>query len=151
MFLNLRTPPSSRFDDHSFGITLALYKACDSHWRASNREDNMKKIALVLGLLFSASTLASIDCHTPRMNKAFKIEDSRVTFFNDQSLESGREVASVGARTRKTAKGFTKILKFEGRKHTIHISDKNSFSNVDDYMIVKNNKGHEMTYPLSCK
>lgn len=111
----------------------------------------MKKMALVLGLLFSATSLASIECHTPRMNKTFKIEDSRVTFFNDQSIEGGREVASVGARTRKTQKGFTKILSFEGRKHTIHINDRNSFSDVNDYMIVRNNKGHEMTYPLSCK
>lgn len=111
----------------------------------------MKKIALVLGLLFSASTLASIECHTPRMNKTFKIEDNRVTFFNDESLESGRGVASVGARTRNTANGFTKLLNFQGRKHTIHIDDRNSFSDVNDYIIVRNNKGHEMTYPLSCK
>lgn len=112
----------------------------------------MKKLALVLGLLISTSSFASIECHTPRMNKTFKIEDNRITFFNDQEVNGGREVASVaGVRTKRTAKGFTKILSFEGRKHTIHIDDSSKFSDVDDYMVVKNKRGHEMTYPLSCK
>jgi len=111
----------------------------------------MKKTALILGLLFSTSSFASIECHTPRMNKTFKIEDNRVTFFNDQPVEGGREVASVGTRTRKTATGFTKVLSFEGRKHTIHIDNAKSFSDVNDYMVVRNNRGHEMTYPLTCK
>lgn len=112
----------------------------------------MKKLALVLGLLISTASFASIECHTPRMNKTFKIEDSRVTFFNDQEINGGREVASVaGIRTKRTAKGFTKILSFEGKKHTIHIDNSSKFSDVDDYMIVKNKRGHEMTYPISCK
>lgn len=111
----------------------------------------MKKTALILGLLLSTSGFAAIECHTPRMNKTFKIEDSRVTFFNDQPVNGGREVASVATRTRKTAKGFTKILNFEGRKHVIHISDSKEFSDVNDYMVVRNSRGHEMTYPLTCK
>ena len=110
----------------------------------------MKKATLILGLLFSVSSFASIECHTPRMNKTFTIKSDRVTFFNGQAQE-GREIASAPTRTRNTAKGFTKILNFKGRKHTIHINDKNSFSNVNDYIIVRNRRGHEMTYPLSCK
>lgn len=110
----------------------------------------MKKATLILGLLFSASSFASIECHTPRMNKTFTIKSDKVTFFNGQAQE-GREVASVPTRTKNTVKGFTKILSFKGHKHTIHISDLKSFSNVNDYMIVKNSRGHEMTYPLTCK
>ncbi|MBT5094565.1 MAG: hypothetical protein HOM21_10000, partial [Halobacteriovoraceae bacterium] len=53
-------------------------------------------------------------------------------------------------RTRFEGQGYTKIVKFEGQKHMIHIENKGSFSEVDDYLLIRSKKGHEMTYPLSC-
>ncbi len=93
----------------------------------------------------------SLKCHTPRMAKAIKITNTKVTFYQERNFQGRRELASLmAARTRKTATGFTKILNFEGQKHTIHIKDTKSLSELDDYITIRSRNGHEVIYPLTC-
>jgi hypothetical protein len=47
--------------------------------------------------------------------------------------------------------GFSKFFYVSGKKYTIHIDDKDNFSDIDDYMIIKSSNGHEITYPLNCQ
>lgn len=111
----------------------------------------MKALLSTFILLVSFNTEASILCHTPRMNKIFEVADKKITFFNEYEKSARREVASVATRNKPEAKGLTKIVDFENQKHTIHISDVQNFSDVEDYIIIKSKSGHEVTYPLTCE
>ena len=109
-------------------------------------------ILAILLLLPALSFGMSIDCHTPRMDKEFTITPAQITFYEEAELTPTRSIASVQlVRTRKTVKGFTKILNIDGHRYSIHIENTESFSDVDDYIAIKNGKGHEVTYPLTCK
>jgi hypothetical protein len=114
---------------------------------------NMKTLLFTVLTLISFNTEveASILCHTPRMNKIFEVKDTKVTFFNELDSKANRELASVHSRNKKTENGFTKFVDFENQKHTIHISDMNNFSDVNDYIIIKARTGHEVTYPITCE
>lgn len=95
---------------------------------------------------FAAPSHKSLECSTPRVSKAFKIFADKVTFMHEN--DKGRTIASL--RTKKTFKGFTKNLNYEGNKIKIHIEDTNSLSDVNDYMTIRSREGHEMIYPLTC-
>jgi len=93
----------------------------------------------------------SLKCHTPRMAKAMKITNTKITFYQERDFKERRELASLmAARTRRTRTGFVKILNFEGQKHTIHIKNTKSLSELDDYITIRSRKGHEVIYPLTC-
>lgn len=114
----------------------------------------MKKVIqfTIITLLFfiQAKSFAEITCHTPRLSKAFQIEKTSVAFYQADVVR-GRELASaIPARTRFTHNGFTKVIKHEGKKYTLHIENKNNFSELNDYLVIKNNRGHEVTYPITC-
>ena len=111
----------------------------------------MKAIFITFIAFLSFNSFASIVCHTPRSNKVFEIKDNRVTFFNEFDTNAKRELASVASRSKTIEKGFTKVLKFENQKHTIHITDAAKFSDTEDYIIIQAKSGHEVTYPLSCE
>ena len=92
-----------------------------------------------------------INCHTPRMNKIFSISKDKIVFEKEE-MSSNRSIASVDKlRTKKEGNGFTKILSYEGNKYTIHIANEESFDEVEDYLSIRSEKGHEITYPLTCK
>lgn len=118
----------------------------------------MKHISTLLLLVLVAPTIMGatfgkqvIECHTPRMTKTFQIANNNVTFYQNDESETRRNIASVNQiRTKRETTGFTKFLKFEGHKYTIHIQDLEKFSEVDDYILVRSKAGHEMTYPLTC-
>lgn len=111
----------------------------------------MKSLVFTFFALLAFNTEASILCHTPRMNKIFEVSDKKITFFNEFDSLAKRELASVSSRTKSEHMGVTKIVDFENQKHTIHISDMNNFSDVNDYIIIKSRTGHEVTYPLTCE
>lgn len=116
------------------------------------------KSLLILGIsLFSANTMAvmeggqKITCETPRGTKVLVIDNQKVSISQPLKINQNRAVASVeGVRTKFEGTGFTKVLFYNGAKHIIHIEDKKNFSVVDDYLIIRSNEGHEMTYPLEC-
>ncbi len=98
-----------------------------------------------------APSNAKMVCHTPRLDKAFVVGATQVTFLDETQAEADRQLASIdGIRTKITGNGFTKIMNFEGQKHTIHVNDVNSPSQVNDYLVIKSREGHELTYPLDC-
>lgn len=107
----------------------------------------MKTLILTLTLLTSVSSFASVKeiiCSTPRMDKVFTIKNSKIVM-------QGRDLASVeGVRTKNMGEGFTKYFNYEGNKHKLHINSRTSFSDFNDYISIRNNKGHEITYPLTC-
>ena len=111
----------------------------------------MKKFVMIFGALFTLNTQASVLCHTPRMNKIFEVSDTKITFFNEFDSKAKRELASVTSRSKSNSLGVTKIVDFENQKHTIHITDMNNFSDVNDYIIIRSRKGHEVIYPLTCE
>ncbi len=111
----------------------------------------MKALFITLMTMITATTQASIICHTPRSNKIFEIKDTKVTFFSEFDTSANREIASVISKSISSYKGMTKIVNFENQKHTIHIADSAHFSDVEDYIVIKAKSGHEMTYPLSCE
>ncbi len=98
-----------------------------------------------------APAKAKMVCHTPRLDKAFVVSATQVTFLDETQPEADRQLASIeGIRTKINGSGFTKIMNFEGQKHTIHVDDVNSPSQVNDYLVIKSREGHELTYPLDC-
>jgi hypothetical protein len=111
----------------------------------------MKSFVITFITLLAFNTEASVLCHTPRMNKIFEVSDSKVTFFNEFDSHAKRELASLTSRTKLDSAGVTKIVEFENQKHTIHITDMNNFSDVNDYIIVRSRAGHEVTYPITCE
>ena len=124
---------------------------------ASPLKRTLRIISIFLGFTLSmAQAYAShgdIACQTPRAKKVMKITDQKVSFLEERMrMNEGREIASINSvRTRASGQGFTKILNFEGKKHTIHIEDENNFSSVNDYIVIKSKQGHEITYPLECE
>jgi len=118
----------------------------------------MKTLIATLITLLSLSTFAALSpssakmiCHTPRLDKAFVVGATQVTFLDETQQEADRNLASIeGIRTKISGSGFTKIMNFEGQKHTIHVDDVNSPSQVNDYLVIKSREGHELTYPLDC-
>jgi hypothetical protein len=110
----------------------------------------MKTLLVLTLLVMTAKSFASIICHTPRMNKIFEINDNKVSFIHEGDRSSDRAIASLISRNKNDAKGITKIVDFEGAKHTIHIEDAKRFSDVEDYILIKSKTGHEIIYPITC-
>ncbi len=110
--------------------------------------------ALFSGLiLIQAQAMAApqIICTTPRESKVVLIKDTSIALSTPEKLINQRTVASVSSvRTKVEGKGFTKIIFMNGIKHTIHIENKNEFSDSNDYMVLRSGEGHEITYPLTC-
>lgn len=117
-----------------------------------------KTLSLLSLCLFSLNVSAMLDsssgkitCETPRGTKVLVIDDQKVSISQPLRISQNRAVASVqGVRTKLEGPGFTKVLFHNGAKHIIHIEDRKNFSVVDDYLIIRSNEGHEMTYPLEC-
>lgn len=102
-------------------------------------------ILLFLGM---SNLYAGIHCKTAFGEKSFTIDKNSVAFHNNNQ---GRSISSIiEARSKVTYLGFKKVLYINGNKHTIHIENKRSFNDADDYMTIINQKGHKMTYPLTC-
>ena len=66
-------------------------------------------------------------------------------------IPNARSVASeLHARTKLRGNGITKIVYLDGKKFTVHIEDKDNFSESKDYLVIRSRDRHEITYPLSC-
>jgi hypothetical protein len=100
-----------------------------------------------------AATGSRITCSTAFGEKAFTIEENRISFHKEDEAGVSRSISSVGGdlvRTHKKNQGFTKTLYIDGNKHRINIKNTQEFSELDDYLSITSPKGHEMTYPLNC-
>jgi hypothetical protein len=107
----------------------------------------------ILLLTTSLNLFASeqITCFGPRNSHKIILNSKSVSVSKPFSNIS-RDVASeISVRTRVMGNGFSKFFYVSGKKYTIHIDDKDNFSDIDDYMIIKSSNGHEITYPLNCQ
>lgn len=119
--------------------------------KALNR-DNLQLLlstcAVLLFLGFQNAYASDINCKTAFGEKSFTISENSVAF---HAQAKGRKISSIlEARTKVSYLGFRKVIYVDGNKHLIHIENKRHFSDSDDYMSVVNQKGHKMTYPLTC-
>lgn len=114
----------------------------------------MKKLAKTIVFLISAiiatQSFAGIICHTPRMSKVFHIDQNKVAVYQND-VKNGREIASTNqARTQYTTTGFSKVMQHLGHKITLHIEDSKNYSEINDYLVIRDQAGHEITYPINC-
>lgn len=113
----------------------------------------MKALFIIFTVFLTCGpALAEITCSTPRGAKVFNINESSVTVQHPFKAAQQRAVASaLQTRTKYQGKGFTKVLYHQGNKHILHVDNTKSFSELDDYVVIRSKEGHEMTYPLSCQ
>ena len=114
----------------------------------------MTTIMTFIILALGQNAFASIVCSSDRMQKDLVISNTSIAFQEYQDSSDSRSIASTNfqsVRTKKMNNGFNKIVFFEGQKHTIHINNTSDFSEVDDYITIRSQKGHEIIYPLSCQ
>lgn len=93
-------------------------------------------------------------CSTPREAHRFVIDNVEINVQKGWDKIDHRLPASSGTvntRTRFTMKGLKKYFSWNSQRYYIHIENKSDFSEVDDFVVIKNGEGHEITYPLSCK
>ena len=118
----------------------------------TQRESYQLFLSALVVLIFTSlmsTAQAAVSCETNFGEKAFVIERNSVAFI--QTKEIGRKISSVlGAVTKKSHKGFKKIIYKDGYKHLIHIEDQSNFSSDNDFLAVTSPKGHKMTFPLNC-
>lgn len=119
--------------------------------------DLLKFGPLLLFIVFGQRAFASeghIQCKTHRGAKVFEILGNSVSINLRNDLDGDRFPASTSfqnARHKINTKGLTKIVFFEGQKHTVHIENLDNLSSLDDYVVISSNKGHQITYPLNCR
>jgi len=117
----------------------------------------MKNIITLVALLFISKSFAGVKftCSVERMGKSIKIEKNYVVM-SDLNIESNRQVASINenkipSRTRFSGKSIEKIMYVSGEKYLLHINDINAYSEINDYLIIKSQKGHEMMFSVNCQ
>lgn len=92
----------------------------------------------------------SMECSTPRGEVEFKLEDQSITFF--QNVEKKRSLASeASAAVFKQGQALTQYFSYEGVKHLIHVQNVSRPNVHEDYLLLSNEKGEKMLYPLDCK
>lgn len=110
----------------------------------------MKKITLLILLTKISFASSAVICQTPRKSRSILIENGQISFLRNGEI-SARNVASLkNSSNFSLPKKFKKSIRSEGSVYTIYINNTKSFSEVDDYVTIKNNKGHEITYSLNC-
>ena len=115
---------------------------------------------LFASLMMTAMALSAvpeITCQTNhKSNQFLQFQDSQVVININRPDTTTRQIASSpisfeNLRTRWNGNSVEKIGHFENYKHTIHIDDVNNLSDVNDYISIRSQEGHEMIYPLNCQ
>jgi len=108
-------------------------------------------IILLSAFIGSANASEFIVCHTPTHDRVLKISTEGIGVAKSAS-KSNRKIASVlNIRTFKTSHGFTKVFNYKNFSARVHIENTKDFNEANDYFSLKSKKGHQMTYPLTCK
>ena len=96
-----------------------------------------------------------LKCQTPHQKKVFVIWPRQVVFITEDPLNfnHSRTTSSVGAvRTTPTPYGgFNKYLRHNGYSYRIHIRKLNGPNALYDYIALSNQKGHQVSYPITCQ
>lgn len=116
---------------------------------------SLKATILLLATLSAVTVQAApykeVVCESPRMKDAIRITPNSLSFVEKEGVSRKIAQSIDGVLTRGTQLGFTKEFKFEGKSHIVSVKDVTSPSELDDTIIIRNQKGHEILYPLSCK
>lgn len=108
------------------------------------------KTLLTFIFLATISNAYSMECSTPRGEVEFKLEDQTITFFQEKEVK--RSVASeTSAAVFKEGHALTQYFSYEGVKHLIHVQNVQKPNVHEDYLLLSNDKGEKMLYPLNCK
>lgn len=100
--------------------------------------------------LFSVSNGYTMECSTPRDEIEFKLGVKEITFYENETNE--RSVASeVEAAVLKQDKSLTQYFEYQGLSHLIHVKDMKKPNSSADYILLENDRGERMLYPLECK
>ena len=87
-----------------------------------------------------------IVCQTPNQEKVFKIEDQKIAFLDNVEFQQAfREIASLEFKNK-----ISKTLNIEGQKYRINIKNIKKFDAFEDFLSIQNQRGHKLTYPLTC-
>lgn len=105
---------------------------------------------ILLALSFASFATEKIVCFGPRNSHKVEINGKSVSVSRPFSNINRNVASEIAVRTRVMGNGFSKFFYLGGKKYTVHIDDQASFSDIDDYMIIRSNNGHEITYPLEC-
>jgi|GEM_PF-4464602 len=101
--------------------------------------------------LFSVSTGYSMDCSTPRNEIEFKLGVEAITFYKDQATQERSVASEVEAAVLKQGETLTQYFEYEGLSHLIHVQNVKRPNSSEDYILLENDKGEKMMYPLECK
>jgi hypothetical protein len=113
-----------------------------------------------LGLMIMVHSFASeastptIECKTAFGEKSFTIEEDHIAFNKEDQSGVSRSISSVSVdsiRTQKKLHGFTKTMYIDGNKTRINVENVDNFNDTNDFLCITSPKGHEMTYPLTCR
>jgi hypothetical protein len=110
----------------------------------------MKSLISILCLLGWSTSALSHQCHTPRHEIEFEIQDQTLTFFVEESQM--RSVASNDVQVKRFSDGqsMTQVFEFQGHQHVIHMAKVGKPDPYSDYYLKTNDKGESMLYPLHC-
>lgn len=111
-------------------------------------------LILMIHTFNSHASTGSIVCSTAFGEKSFTIDNKTISFHKEDASGVSRAISSIpmnSVRTHKKNLGFSKTLYINGNKHRISVQNINEFSDANDYLSITSPKGHEMTYPLSCR
>ncbi len=121
----------------------------------------MKICALILLLLLASttawSTVPEIECQTNHRSGQFlQFNDAQLVININRQSTTSRKIASStitfeNLRTKWNGASVEKVGYFENYKHTIHIENVNHLNDVNDYISIRSQEGHEMIYPLNCQ
>ena len=105
-------------------------------------------------MTFSFLTHSKTVCTAKSIGKEFHLSKNKIGMINKKFVN--RSVASqegyyfVNFYKTENNNSVTRILNFEGKKYTIFIKDSSRFSENNDSLTIRSQKGHETSYPLTC-
>lgn len=101
--------------------------------------------------LFGVSNGYSMECSTPRHEIEFKLGADAITFYKDQDSQERSLASEVDAAVFKQGKSLTQSFDYQGLGHLIHVQNTERPNMDEDYILLENDKGERMLYPLECK
>ncbi|RZF21879.1 MULTISPECIES: hypothetical protein [Halobacteriovorax] len=105
---------------------------------------------LALTLILGQSTMAAkpeinFKCSSKRKNIEFQIKNNLI------KTEGRMPAQSITGRTSKVGNSVTNHYSMGGQKFQIHFDDITDSNEMNTYISIRTDKGHEVTYPLNCE
>ena len=105
---------------------------------------------LILWQMPKANAAGSIRCETTNSAHTIEVKGNKLSLRSDGFNPTRGLSSNISARTSSTPTGFTKKAYFNGRLFHLTIQNANQFNEIDDYLSIRTQAGHEITYPVKC-